>query len=267
MFSNASEAWKNVLFNILEHGCEVKPRGSKTLEVLHGTTAFNMRYPAIFCPDRKLSYRFLGGEALWILSGSNSVSGISPYNKRIADFSDDGEKFFGAYGPHIDAQIPYVVNSLANDRDSRQAVLTIWRQNPEPTKDYPCTVAMTFNVRNGKLNCHVFMRSSDAWLGFVYDVFNFSMIAARICWLLNQQVDDIVKLGHLYWTASSSHLYEPHFEIAKDIVANDKIITKGFNPVPDAYIKDRFWWSNLVRSLEICRDNVTDEEPFWRIRP
>jgi thymidylate synthase len=98
------------------------------------------------------------------LSGDDKVATISPYNGRIADFSDDGMKFFGAYGPKIIAQLPFILDKLRKDPMSRQAGLTIWRESRRSPKDVPCTVAMFFSVRDGKLNNHVFMRSSDAWL-------------------------------------------------------------------------------------------------------
>lgn len=266
VYSDVTGAWVNLLRDIMKYGNTVNPRGSETRELLHKSTAFRMVYPVVDCDDRKLSYKFLAGEALWILAGDNRVDTIEPYNKVISNFSDDGETFFGAYGPQIDAQLGYVVNSLVNDPDTRQAVMTIWQQNPQPTKDFPCTVALTFNIRNGKLNCHAFMRSSDAWLGFVYDMFNFTMIACRILWLYVQATqDDEVILGDMYWTGVSSHLYEPHFEKAKWLIDNENFNVHEQEPVPDSFTSSRTWWADMVHSLRVCRDNLP-EKPLWRIR-
>jgi thymidylate synthase len=159
----------------------------------------------------------MAAEAYWILSGDDRVETIAPYSARIKDFSDDGVRFFGAYGPKIVAQLPYVVEKLLTDPRSRQAGLTIWRESPPETKDVPCTVAVFFAIRNGKLNAHVFMRSSDVWLGVPYDVFNFSMLSHLVCGLLNEQFDlgDQVSPGKLYLTAASSHLYAENWEDAK----------------------------------------------------
>jgi thymidylate synthase len=55
--------------------------------------------------------------------------------KGITRFSDDGITFFGAYGPKIITQTSYIVNTLCNDQDSRQAVLSIWRENPKSSAD------------------------------------------------------------------------------------------------------------------------------------
>jgi len=212
-----STVWLSMICEIIADGALVSPRGKLTREIPQNTIKVNMRTPVLDVPDRKLSYQFMAAEAHWILSGSDRVEDIAPWNKRIADFSDNGETFFGAYGPKLMDQIRYVVSKLDQDKDTRQAGMTFWRENPPETKDVPCTIAMFFNIRDGHLNNHTFMRSSDAWLGIPYDVFNFSMIAHLICGLLNIGIDDAtkqIKPGTLYLTAASSHLYEEHWKSA-----------------------------------------------------
>lgn len=218
----AQHAWASLLCDILNYGSRVSPRGNLTLELPQKTIEVNMRQPVIVDKNRALNYQFMAAEAYWILTGDDSVAGIAPWNKHIAQFSDDGERFFGAYGPKILGQLNYVVEKLRSDRDTRQAGLTIWRENPPQTKDYPCTVAMWFQIRNSKINLHVFMRSSDVWLGIPYDVFNFSMLAHLVCAELNIDGDERhhFEPGTLYLTAASSHLYEPHFEAAYKCVTN-----------------------------------------------
>lgn len=219
---SANVAWLTELSNVLSNGTDVSPRGQRTKELLQQTSAIDMRLPVITLPERKLSTKFLGGEAHWILSGDNRVETIAPYNKNIINYSDDGQTFFGAYGPRILSQLDYIVNKLESDVDTRQAVLTIWRDNPPETKDVPCTVAVAFMIRDNKLNCHVFMRSNDLWLGYPYDVFNFSMLTHLVCCRLNSNLDsglgDIIRPGVLYHTAASRHIYEQHFEQAEQLL-------------------------------------------------
>ena len=203
----ADTAWRQTLRNILKHGHEVSPRGNPTREILHASAGFNMHTPQVSSPARKVYKKFMAAEAYWILTGDNSVAGIEPYNRHIKQFSDNGVSFAGAYGPQFTRQLHYAVNCLATDAHSRQAVIQIWKENPGPSKDIPCTLNLTFNIRNGKLNCHAFMRSSDIWLGLPYDFFNFSMMALYVGMHLNELCVN-VKLGHLYWTAVSSHMYE-----------------------------------------------------------
>lgn len=227
-----SQVWLEALDETMKSGVLVAPRGKLTREIPQRTISVNMQTPVLRVSRRQLNYRFMAAEAFWILSGSDRVAEIAPYNSRIANFSDDGETFFGAYGPKIIAQLPFVLAKLQEDPMSRQAGLTIWRESPRPTKDVPCTVAIFFNQRDGKLNCHVFMRSSDLWLGLPYDTFNFSMLTHYLCGLLNESApsSDPVMPGVLHLTAASSHLYETNFEDAKACVTDWATLPQPVTP-------------------------------------
>lgn len=212
--------WVYLLDALIKHGEIVSPHGVETREFLGMTVQADMKYPVLMEAGRKLSYPFMAAEAYWILTGDSLVDNIAPYNKNIAQFSDNGFTFFGAYGPKIVSQIDYIVAKLLGDPDSRQAVLTIWRENPPPTKDVPCTVAMSFLIRGGQLHCYTFMRSSDIWLGLPYDVFNFSMVAAYVCAALNEQWGEKLTLGGLKVTAASMHLYTTNLAAATKLLSS-----------------------------------------------
>lgn len=201
---------------------EVTPRGMATREMLNKTTVTEMWTPVITVPQRKLGYRFMCAEAAWILSGDNRLETILPYARAIEQFSDDGLFFHGAYGPPIVDQLSYVTDALVRDRDTRQAVLTIWRKRPVSTKDVPCTISMQFLIRDSELHCITNMRSSDAWLGWPYDQFNFSCVAALVGALYMRRTDDPIKLGYLHINMGSSHLYERNYEDADDVVRSEK---------------------------------------------
>jgi len=210
-------AWLALYDDVMRNGRIITTRGRTVRELDHRTVSVNMERVVLTVPERRLNYRFMAAEALWILLGRDDVSFISAFNPNIAQFSDDGKTFTGAYGPRIMPQIPYVVDRLLADPCTRQAALTIWTPSPASSKDIPCTVAMAFEIRDGLLDCHVFMRSSDVWLGLPYDAFNFTMVAAyvmveyrRLCGGNNLLV--LTGLGTLYVTAASSHLYEEHWD-------------------------------------------------------
>jgi thymidylate synthase len=209
-FNNATAAWQHQLEYVLEHGHEINPRGKPTVEVQRPSLRINMNRPNVCVKPRKLGYSFMAAEALWMIRGDDTVDGIATWNSNIAQFSDDGETFFGAYGPKIVGQSDYVVDKLIQDPNTRQAVLTIWRENPPESNDIPCTVSMDFKIRDRQLHCHVYMRSSDTYLGLPYDIFNFSMVSAWIAARHNERVADDKKvlLGDLFWSASSSHIYK-----------------------------------------------------------
>lgn len=218
MGQSATEGWLTDLSRVLGQGSRVSPRGQDTLELVGFQSApVSMSRPVLTSKPRKLGYRFMAAEAAWILSGDDKVDTISPFSKEISKFSDDGKVFAGAYGPKILDQLDYVVDALKQDRDTRQAVLTIWRENPGPSKDVPCTVSVQWLVRDGKLHCVDTMRSSDLWLGHPYDVFNFSMLSLYV--LLDLRAAGVeLELGDLFLQAGSKHVYVRNLEGAKACV-------------------------------------------------
>ena len=201
--------WNELVFLLIKHGRLAGPRGMASFELFGLSQEFPMRSPLVLNPFRKVNYSFMAAEALWMLNGSNTVSELEPYLSKIKDYSDNGHVFFGAYGPKIIEQWDYIKEKLSSDQESRQAVISIWRERPPKTLDVPCTLALQFTVRNGTLHTHAFMRSSDVFLGLPYDIFNFSMISAKLAIEL-----DLI-LGNLYWHAGSAHVYSRDIERAE----------------------------------------------------
>lgn len=226
-----------------------------------------MHYPVLNSKVRALGYRFMFAEAAWMMSGMNTVKHIAPYSNRISDFSDDGVFYKGAYGPKIVDQLPYVVESLADDHDTRQAVINIWRENPRRSKDVPCTLSLQFLRRGHRLHTVASMRSSDAWLGLPYDCFNFTMITCGVIALLRQKTLDILDLGYLTVNAGSGHLYEVNRKAAEECLIDFR---KSFED--DVYVNpnNNDWetYEELVEALWRCaaaRKEGEYPESFRRI--
>lgn len=207
--AQTNSVWKQNLSVCLKSDLTVSPRGMEVKELL--AAQYRVPMPAFLDLDsRAVNVSFMLAEAAWILSGSNRVAEIEPFMKRYSEFSDDQVFMRGGYGPKVVDQLGYVVDAIAGDVDTRQAVMSIWRERPAPSKDIPCTVSLQALVRNGKLNLSVYMRSQDIVLGFTYDVFTFSMIGYGIMLLLADRGID-VELGDLYVTAGSLHLYSDKY--------------------------------------------------------
>lgn len=212
---NTNKVWLDKVDELDNNGQFVsKPRGMKVKENVGDSYTVDM--PAFLSlPERRVNYNFMFGEAFWILSGSNRVSVITKYMDRYRDFSDDNVFMSGAYGPKIVDQLPYITKTLKKDKDSRQALLSIWRERPDTSKDIPCTISMQFFIRNNKLYLVVNMRSNDIVYGFTYDVFTFSMVAFAVKLLISDVYPDL-ELGTLTVQVGSLHLYEKHFGLVKN---------------------------------------------------
>jgi thymidylate synthase len=225
---NTDSVWKELLIDITAGGSEVRPRGIPVKELIGSSYRVDMNKPIISLASRKVNHAFMFAEAAWICGGSNWLADLTPYMKRYADFSDDGVFLNGAYGVKVAEQVAYAADTLSKDRDSRQAIINIWRERPASSKDIPCTINMQFFIRDHKLHMVTNMRSQDVVLGFTYDVFTFSAVAALVRSLLILRGIN-VELGFLHVHVGSLHLYETHF---------DKVDEWLHDVMPDAQHRD-----------------------------
>lgn len=207
MSNSANQQWMYTVEQLLNYGSVRIPRQMETMEILNHSTKVAMDYPIVTYLERGLGHKFMTAEALWILTGKNTVKDIVQYSKVISKFSDDGYYFHGAYGPKLVDQFTYIVDELIRDRDTRQAVANIWRENPRVSKDIPCTISSQWMIRDDELHCFDTMRSSDIWLGWPYDIFNFTMISGFLALQYKQRTGEELLLGNIYLTAASQHLY------------------------------------------------------------
>lgn len=210
--ANITAGWINLLDHLYNFGTRSAPRGKPIREICGVSLHITDGYANILESERRnLNYRFMVAEWLWIWFAHTDVATIARYNKHIAQFSDDGVTFNGAYGAPISAQWSRVVDTLRADPDSRQAVIQIYSPPRGPTKDVPCTISLQFLFR-GRLDLIVTMRSSDVWLGLPYDFFTFSMLANIMAGQLGYEV------GSVLMNLGSSHLYEVNADDAHKIL-------------------------------------------------
>jgi thymidylate synthase len=220
--NNTNTVWQDALGKCLVSDLVTHPRGAEIQELIGAQYRVNM--PAyITLESRKVNYNFMFAEAWWILSGSNRVSDIEPYMGVYKRYSDDGIFLRGAYGPKIIDQLGYVVDTLIADKDSRQAVINIWRERPGSSRDIPCTLSMQFLIRDDKVNCVVTMRSNDVVKGFTYDVWTFSMVSLVIKLLLKDRGIEY-DLGELIVNAGSLHLYSTDKEKAEKWIYEKTVV-------------------------------------------
>lgn len=198
----------NRLLTELRQAPESSPRGMLTKELVGVQLRIvNPLSRLAYAPGRRLSLPFAIAETLWIWSGRDDLAYVARYNKRYAQFSDDGKTLYGAYGSRAKEQLDRVVQQLTNDHDSRQAVVAIYDANDGVTitKDVPCTQGWQFLLREGKLSMICTMRSNDVFWGLPYDLFANTMIQE---WMAKHIG---VAVGEYIHQAGSMHAYERHF--------------------------------------------------------
>lgn len=212
------EAWLTWFEKMKECSESIESRdGQVTAEVINAITVIDDPTKNIMNNDiRKLSLRYAIGEMLWYLSGNPELKAIQHYTKAWDRMSDDGETVNSNYGYIIKEaynfnQYEYCKQLLIKDKNSRQAIIHIKVPKntlEQPTKDLNCTVCLQFLIRENKLYCTTYMRSNDLWLGFPYDIFQFTCIQVRMAMELGL---DIGSYTHI---AGSLHIYERDFKKA-----------------------------------------------------
>ena len=223
-YDDFTSAWFALLKNLFDNGLPVSPRGYETHELLGVQLRVkDMTKNILVHPVRGLGYRFMLAEWLWIAAGRGDVETVARYNKHIAQFSDNGTTFAGAYGTRILPQSEYLLEQLKKPH-SRQAVVSIWTPSPAPSKDIPCTLIWQLLARGGELHAIVTMRSSDIWLGLPYDAFNFSMLSMSVAGELG------LTPGSLTFNLGSSHLYDRDREKAAAVLAAPELLSVVSSP-------------------------------------
>jgi len=198
--------------------------GQKTIEVIGAS--FLADEPSIFgTPNQE----YVDKEILWYITQSNNINDIygddreppqawkysankygeinSNYGKLI--YSD---KYYQQYGMAVD--------ELTQNPDSRRASMiyqrpSIWMEYDENGKnDFICTNAVTYYIRNGKLDAVVQMRSNDVVFGYKNDYAWQRYVMAMIAQDLSGG-NKFYTVGTLHWQVQNLHVYERHFDLVK----------------------------------------------------
>lgn len=211
----AFEYWYRLLSNMNEQN--TSRDGDVAGEIINATTVIEDPTRCImFNKIRNMPFRYAIGELLWYLSGNDSLSEIQKYTTAWDRMSDDGKTVNSNYGYCIQRkysfdQWKYVKDMLTKNPNSRQAVIHIKEASNKPSKDVNCTVCCQFFVRDEKLYMTTYMRSNDIWLGFPYDVFQFTAMQV----LLSMQLG--LKLGTYTHIAGSLHLYKRDLKVVPNV--------------------------------------------------
>lgn len=171
-------------------------------------------------------------EALWMLAGRNDVEWISFFNRRMAEFSDNGTTLHGAYGHrwllhfHVD-QLDTVVELLRNHPRSRRAVIQMWDcrtdlRHDEAAKDLPCNLVITVWLSKitppiPTLDMSVFCRSNDIiWGAAGTNAVHFSILQEYLATCLGASI------GTYYQISNNFHAYETVLASLKEAMEIEK---------------------------------------------
>ena len=120
------------------------------------------------------------------------------------------------FSPYNYQQYNNVVKELKKNPDSRRAIMiynrpSMHRDATENGKnDFMCTNAVTYFIREGKLQSVVQMRSNDAVYGYKNDYAWQSYLMDKLC-------DELkVERGDIHWQVASLHVYPRHYYLVEE---------------------------------------------------
>jgi thymidylate synthase len=170
---------------------------------------------------RNMPMRYAIGEMLWYLSGNNELKEIQKFGSGWDRMSDDGVHVNSNYGWCIKKkygfdQWEFVREELKKNANSRRAVIHIKEASNKESKDVNCTICLQFFIRDNKLHLTTYMRSNDLWMGFVYDVFQFT------CMQILMSMELGIEIGSYTHIAGSLHLYKRDYEKSLENIKGEK---------------------------------------------
>ena len=194
--------------------------GQKTIEIIGAS--FLADKPAIF---GTVNESYVNAELKWYESESTNINDIYPESDKeppqawqyTANVHGEINSNYGhlIYSEKYHNQFENVVIELHKNKDSRRASMiyqrpSIWKEYNENGKnDFICTNAVTYYIRDNRLNCVVQMRSNDVVFGYKNDF-------AWQQFVLNELAEELsVESGDIVWQAQNLHVYERHFDLVK----------------------------------------------------
>ncbi|WP_144175588.1 thymidylate synthase [Pseudomonas sp. Kh13] len=235
------KSYLELLTDVLENGAVKGDRtGTGTVSVFGRQFRHDLSKGFPLLTTKKLHFKSIVNELIWFLNGDTNIkwlneNGVKIWNEWATEDGDLGP----VYGKQWTAwptkdgktinQIDYVVNALKTNPNSRRILFHGWNVEFLPDEKVspkenakngkmalpPCHLLYQFYVVNNKLSSHLFIRSSDSFLGLPYNTASLACLTH----MLAQQCD--LDVGEIVISLSDVHIYSNHMEQVKTQIARE----------------------------------------------
>ena len=217
------KAYLDLLNHIIDTGVKREDRtGTGNIGCFGYQMRFDLSKGFPVLTTKKLHLRSIIHELLWFLKGDTNISYLKENGVRIwDDWADENGNLGPVYGyqwrswPNPDGsstdQITKLVDQIKNNPYSRRHVVSAW--NPSFIDEMalpPCHCLFQFHVSEGKLNCQLYQRSADTFLGVPFNIASYSLLTMMIA-----QVCDL-EPGEFVHSFGDVHLYTNHLDQANE---------------------------------------------------
>ena len=273
------QAYLDALKNIMENGVDRDDRTGTGTRALFGLQMrFDMKdgFPAI--TTKKLAFKAVKSELLWILEGSgddNRLKELNGSEKTIwtanatadywtpkAAFPGDLGRVYGVQwrkwlkpdGTTVD-QIADVIEQIKKDPNSRRLIVTAW--NPGELDQMalpPCHMFFQFFVADGKLSLLMHQRSCDMFLGVPFNIASYSLLLHMVAQATGLEAHEFVH------SLGDAHIYKNHFDAVKEQLTRAPLPSPTLWLNPDITSIDSFTMDDI--KLENYESHETIKAPM-----
>ena len=232
----------DLLKKVMNEGYPTEGRNSKVLSLFGERMIFDLSKGFPLLTTKHVGHKTVLRELLWFIEGSTSNKLLN--EKKVSIWDGNSSREFldrrglnyeeGDLGPvygfqwrHFGAeykdfntdytgkgsdQLQYIINLIKNYPHSRRIIMSSW--NP-PDLDKmalpPCHVMCQFyvNTNENKLDCQLYQRSGDMFLGVPFNIASYSYLTCIIAKLTGYEP------GRLIHILGDTHIYDSHVEAVR----------------------------------------------------
>ena len=227
--SSIELSYLDLLKKIIMKGDSRTGRNGQVFSLFGATLEHDLSEGFPLLTTKRMFWKGIVEELAWFLRGSTDVkelhkAGVHIWDGNTIQRNFDAGPVYGFQWRHFDAdysdsgadydgsgidQIAAIIELIKTDPTSRRIILSAW--NPRQQHKMclpPCHVMYQFYVRDGYLDCQMYQRSSDAFLGLPFNIAS----TALLTHLIAHETE--LKAGRIRLVLGDVHVYEEHVDVA-----------------------------------------------------